>query len=78
MMIGMLLFLNMDHGGIESDCDHCDAYQWFLTNQGLYTNQAAFDGDWDSWGGDLICPQHDVNMCESCGERFVDDGENWR
>ena len=61
----------------RSDCDHCDAYQWFLTNHGLYTNQAAFDGDWDSWAGNLICPQHDVTMCESCGERFVDDDENW-
>ena len=59
------------------DCDHCDAYQWFLTNEGLYTSQPAFDGDWDSWGGDLICPQHDVTMCESCGARFVDDDENW-
>ena len=48
-----------------------------MTNEGLYTSQPAFDADWDSWGGDLICPQHDVTMCESCGERFVDDDENW-
>ena len=29
------------------------------------------EGSWDSWAGDLICPQHDVTMCEACGARFV-------
>ena len=62
------------------DQDNCNNFQWFLSYEDEDSNQPAFDdGDWDSWNGNLICPECQAGgmvICEVCGERFVGDEQN--
>ena len=60
----------------EFECDICHDFQWFLTYDDD-TTQPAYDEDWYSVGGMLLCPECNTNpdvvqYCEGCGEGFVE------
>ena len=63
----------------NTQCDYCDNFQWFLSNEPEGSNQPAFDlADWYSWEGNMICPwcQGDAAWCEGrCGKIAVTDAQ---